>query len=286
MLSSLDKNIHICFMRLNGILKICNGCINGRVAGRQSDFYFHQSIFKGLSIAIDRVIQIGVDAFECKALQNEIRSTFMNLKRDGHDDFYYVQIKDVLNNINNCISEIEKYLANQEELDKFIETCDDRMTEEDVRVASGTLEKLTSRYSNNLLNKAKYLEAAIKSVIPPSSIHKVLSNNEHAALPPSQDLSIETPDEKSIDLNVKILIAYQSGILTGDFHKLPIEKQYTILSLLFDKSKTNIKNALTALQRNANSDKNPLKLTKIVEKANDIIIREELGLPLIKNGKE
>ncbi len=98
------------------------------------------------------------------------------------------------------------------------------------------------------------------------------------------DQSHET--EKDADLNVKILTAYQSGLLTGEFHKLPSEKQYAVLAVLLNRSKANIKNALTALYGNANTNKNPLNLPSVIEKVNDLINEKDLGIPLVKNRKE
>ena len=102
----------------------------------------------------------------------------------------------------------------------------------------------------------------------------------------STPLQPSEPDEKDENMNVKILIAHQSGLLTGTFQNLPLERQYAVLSVLFGRSKANIKNALTSLYGDANSDKNPRNLGKVVEKANDLITSKDLGIPLIKNRTE
>ncbi len=104
----------------------------------------------------------------------------------------------------------------------------------------------------------------------------------------NQNAQYQTPEleEKEIELNVKLLLAHQRRLLSGKFHNLPKEKQYAILSILFGRNKANIKNALTALYGDANTNKNPRNLPKVVEKANDLITRNELGLALIKNRAE
>ncbi|SOD96407.1 hypothetical protein [Spirosoma fluviale] len=109
---------------------------------------------------------------------------------------------------------------------------------------------------------------------------------EPKSLPTSTDQEPKTTEPGMIDLNVKILLAYQSGILNGTFHTLPPEKQYSVLSLLFGKTKGNVKNALTALYGNANTDRNPKNLPSIVEKTNNLITEKDLGIPLVIGRKK
>lgn len=102
----------------------------------------------------------------------------------------------------------------------------------------------------------------------------------------STKIELDRWQAKELDLNVKILLAHQSGLLNGTFHTLPLEKQYTILALLFGRNKANIKNALTALYGKANTDKNPQNLPTIVEKTNNIITENNLGISLVKNRQD
>ncbi|WP_345271350.1 hypothetical protein [Nibrella viscosa] len=86
------------------------------------------------------------------------------------------------------------------------------------------------------------------------------------------------PEDKESAM-VRVLLAHQSGVLTGTFHRLPIEKQYDILSILLGRSRTNIKNAVTGLLNN--SSKSPLNMPDVVEKVNNLITEKDLGLPLV-----
>lgn len=99
-------------------------------------------------------------------------------------------------------------------------------------------------------------------------------------------VKLKSTEDKGESLNVKILLAQQSGILDGRFHLVPPEKQYKILSILFGKTKGNVKNAITSLKADANNDNNPRNLPKVVERANDLITERDLGLHLINCRKE
>ena len=89
-------------------------------------------------------------------------------------------------------------------------------------------------------------------------------------------------ESEGYSTNIRVLVAYQSGILTGTFDKLPPEKKAVVLSVLFGKCLGNVRKALSALA-NGTITNNPLYMPKVVEKANDLITEEGLGIPLIRN---
>lgn len=179
LLISLDTYISVCSMRLMGILTVCDDTIKRRTEGSKSDFYFTQSLFKELETMVDRVADICWGAMQENTLQHEIRKTLLSFQRDRHDELYYMLIRDILTNLNKCIVGVERYLANQKKYDDFIKICHWSMTEEDEKIALYALSKLhPASGSRNLISSATYLRIAIKSVIPPSDLHRVLPSDE------------------------------------------------------------------------------------------------------------
>ncbi len=100
--------------------------------------------------------------------------------------------------------------------------------------------------------------------------------------PPEPGKGVIELEEEGYSTNIRVLLAYQSGILTGTFDKLPPEKQAAVLSVLFGKSLGNVRKSLSALA-NGTVANNPQYMPKVVEKANDLIVEQGLGIPLIKN---
>ena len=190
LLSSLETRASICSGRLIGILTVCSQNMEHRDRGRTdiSHWYFDKSFSNEVLAEVERIIQISWSAANHKDLQSEIRNALLSSHRDRHDELYYVQISSVLTNLKKCVTEVERYLSNQVAYNSYLETCDPRMTVDDVNAISDVFSKLApGRYSGNLLDSANHLIIAIKSVIPAADLHRVLPVDELPIVPTSTD---------------------------------------------------------------------------------------------------